>query len=59
MSTNTIAPILPQGAGYGVVVGIGVSFPEFYVHNHLGPEYNLTDTSSSLPFLWRGFRTYR
>jgi len=24
MSTNQIAPVLPQGAGYGVVVGIGV-----------------------------------
>jgi hypothetical protein len=24
MSTNTIAPVLPEGAGYGVVVGIGV-----------------------------------
>jgi hypothetical protein len=25
MTTNTIAPVLPEGAGYGVVVGIGVS----------------------------------
>ncbi|CZR54328.1 uncharacterized protein PAC_04212 [Phialocephala subalpina] len=26
MSTNTIAPVLPEGAGYGVVVGIGFFF---------------------------------
>lgn len=25
MSSSTIAPTLPEGAGYGVVVGIGVS----------------------------------
>lgn len=25
MSSNMIAPVLPEGAGYGVVVGIGVS----------------------------------
>jgi urea-proton symporter len=26
MATNSIAPVLPEGAGYGVVVGIGVCY---------------------------------
>ncbi|KAL4252377.1 sodium:solute symporter (SSF) family protein [Abortiporus biennis] len=31
MSTNANAPVLPQGAGYGVVVGIGLFFSAFMI----------------------------
>lgn len=63
MSTNTIAPVLPEGAGYGVVVGIGVS-AVFIVETMSDDWKDIVDTklmlgSSSSPFSWLGSHTYR
>jgi hypothetical protein len=55
--SDTIPPTLPQGAGYGVVVGIGVSL------THLDARYLLRIASnfrsSFSHFLWQEYHLFR
>lgn len=62
MSTSTIAPVLPEGAGYGVVVGIGVSIVLAMKMSHNtvdAEEVELTSISFSLPLLWQEYPIFR